>query len=194
MPIPQLPERRVRITDATRTRPVADFRAAIFDDDFVDRVVDGLLDELDLVRGCLLLFVMLHFRLLLLGLEPVLSTDLPTVLVVRLLRLVGLALASDGDVHAEADAHVRVGELLFRIGRLQQVHGGSSGDRFVRPDALVVVVVLDVAVGTLDADVHAFADGAVGQVRIGLVPGRQPDVVDLHLDAPVLQVPVFTLE
>jgi len=103
-------------------------------------------------------------------------------------------LQHDGDVHAEADAHVRVGELLLRVRRLQQFHVGPPRHGVVRADALVVVVVLDVPVGSLNADVHAFADRAVGQVRVGLVAGRQPDVVDLDLDTPVLQVPILALK
>jgi len=64
----------------------------------------------------------------------------------------------------------------------------------VRPKAGRVVVVLDVAVGALDADVHAFADGAVGHVGIGLFSGWKADVIYLNFDATIFQITVFTLK
>ena len=47
--------------------------------------------------------------------------------------------------------------------------------RVVRFEALIVSVVLDVAVGALNGDIHALADGGVGEVVgdiVGAVAGK----------------------
>ena len=44
MLVPQLPEGRVHVPDAERTLHVADGRAAILDNDVIERVVQSLLD------------------------------------------------------------------------------------------------------------------------------------------------------
>ena len=51
MLVPQLPEGRVVVPDATRANPVTYERAAVFDYDVVQRVVQSLLHVL--ARGCL---------------------------------------------------------------------------------------------------------------------------------------------
>ena len=125
------------------------------------------------------------------------SSDPPPVFIVRLFRLVQIAFAPDRDVHSEPDAHVRVGELVIGIRWCQKVEVGPRlrlRHRVVRPEAGRVVVVLNVAVGALDADVHALTDGAVGHVGIRLFTRWKADVIYLDFDATIFQITVFTLK
>lgn len=61
---------------------------------------------------------------------------------------------------------------------------------------LLLLFVFDVSICTLDGDVHAFADRAVGKVRVGnLFPTqRSSDMIDLNFLATVFQIAIFALK
>ena len=152
MSIPELPERWVWISDATRTSSVTDFRAAVFDHNLVHRIVDDLVDVLNIFRRKTdpIFFGMCLILLFLFVIEACFSPNPPPVFVVGLLGVVQVTFPTYRYVHTESDAHVRVSELVVRIRGRKKVHVRVCWwtDGVVRADALRVVV-LHVTVGAL---------------------------------------------
>lgn len=93
-----------------------------------------------------------------------------------------VSVATNGDVHAKADAHVRilVEPILILIAiaiavgvgvAVATVKAGSIDITIASLGVVgfetLIVLVFDVSVGSLNGDVHTFADGRVGEVVSG---------------------------
>ena len=90
-----------------------------------------------------------------------------------------VSLTTNGNVHAQADAHVRVlvepwtclGIAAAAVIAIAIDAGIAIGITIASSSSLgvigfetLIVLVFDVAVGSLNGDVHTFADGRVGEV------------------------------
>ena len=119
MPVPELPEGRIRISDTARTGSITDFRTTILHSDLINGIVKHLLDVFDIFSNKTYdVIVGMMIRFLVLFLDVKVRTTLanfPSIFVVGFLGVVQVPLSSYWDVHAEADAHVRVGELVLRF-------------------------------------------------------------------------------
>ena len=89
-----------------------------------------------------------------------------------------VSVATNGDVHPQADAHVRilVEPILILIAiaigvAVATVEAGSIDITIASLGVVgfetLIVLVFDMSVGSLNGDVHTFADGRVGEVVCG---------------------------
>ena len=110
-----------------------------------------------------------------------LGVKLETAVTPTLLHAAGLligrmfAVTSDGDVHAQTYAHVGVlVESVVGLAVQASIHIAVPTLGIVGLDALIVLV-FDVAIGTLNGDVHALANAGVGKVVASRVVGAVVD-------------------
>ena len=98
MPVPELPEGRIRISDTARTGSITDFRTTILHSDLINGIVKHLLDVFDIFSDKTYdVIVGMMIRFLVLFLDVKVRTTLanfPSIFVVGFLGVVQVPLSS----------------------------------------------------------------------------------------------------